>query len=151
MFLTRFVVFILAALVLSACASKPSEPVPPEIIYGQEMCDQCGMIISEVRFAAAILLANGEYRKFDDVGEMLEYQNEHADEQVEAIFVHDYFSEEWIRGEAAFYVGSEDLQTPMGSGIAAFADRTKAEGFAVEWNGKVQSLEDLRSDAHPDM
>jgi len=151
MFQNRLVALVLAALLLSSCGSKSSEPLPPEIIYGQEMCDRCGMIISDVRFASAILLNNGEYRKFDDVGEMLAYQNDHPDEQVDALFVHDYLSEEWIRGETAFYVQSEDLQTPMGSGIVAFANQVEAESFAVEWHGKVQSLDDLRSGVIPDM
>ena len=47
-------------LVLSACSPKSAEPQPPEIAYGQDTCDACGMIISDAKFAAATLLTSGE-------------------------------------------------------------------------------------------
>lgn len=135
-------------LLLTACTSQPSGPQPPEISYGQEMCDQCGMMIDEPRFAAAILLTNGEYRKFDDVGEMLVYQMEHPEDQVSAWFVHDYNSQGWIRGETAFYVRSEELHTPMGMGIAAFADESDAQDFAAQVDGQVYTLDEIRVQVH---
>jgi copper chaperone NosL len=106
------------------------------------------MQIDEARFAAATMLTSGAYLKFDDIGEMLTYHMEHPQDQVTAWFVHDYQSESWLRGEEAFFARSADLQTPMGSGIAAFAEQADAEAFAREHNGQVFSLDELRADVH---
>ena len=145
-------VLILSCLLLflgaSACTSQPAEPQPPEIDYGQEMCAQCGMIIDEPRFAAATLLTNGEYRKFDDVGEMLVYHMEHPEEQVSLWFVHDYNSEGWVRGETAYYVKSTSLHTPMGTQIVAFADEGDARDFAAQMEGQVYTLDEIRVQVH---
>ena len=128
---------------LSACTTPASDPQPPEITYGQDMCDQCGMVIGEARFAAAILLSSNKYLKFDDIGEMLAYKKARPETQVEAWFVHDYNSEEWLRGESAFFVRSTSLQTPMGTGIVAFKERAVADKFAAENNGIVFNLKEI--------
>lgn len=139
---------LLAVIVLAACAGKPGEPQPPEIQYGQDMCDACGMLISEPRFAAATLLTSGEALKFDDIGEMLVYHMDHPEEQVQAWFVHDYGSESWIRGESAFFVKSDAVKSPMGSGIAAFEEKSDAEAFAAQVQGMVYSLDEIRGQVH---
>jgi copper chaperone NosL len=148
-FKVRSFVFLWVLLTIAvACSPKPEGPQPPEIIYGQEMCSACGMVIDDPRFAAATLLIDGQYLKFDDAGEMLSYHMNHPEDQVAAWFVHDYPSEKWIRGEQAIFVESPSLQTPMGSGIAAFTDRAEAEAFAVERNGKLFTLDEMRAQVH---
>jgi copper chaperone NosL len=141
-----FLLFCLVGLgfTLSGCATNSDQPRPPDIAYGQELCDQCGMTIDEPRFAASTLLTNDEYLRFDDAGEMLVYHMDHPEAQVQAWFVHDYHSEKWLRGEDAFFVESSKLKTPMGTGIVAFAKRADAESFAAEWNGKVYTLDEIR-------
>jgi copper chaperone NosL len=140
--------FGFALAVLAGCKPQPEGPQPPEIRYGQEACSACGMVIDDPRFAAATLLVSGEYLKFDDVGEMLSYHMNHPQDQVAAWFVHDYPTEKWIRGEQAFFVKSQGLQTPMGSGTAAFAHQVAAESFAAERNGEVFSLDKIRAQTH---
>jgi copper chaperone NosL len=135
-------------LLLSACSPKSTGPQPPGIAYGQDTCDACGMIISDAKFAAATLLTGGEALKFDDIGEMVTYHMDHPEKQVNAWFVHDYKSEAWIRGETAFFVLSDQLQTPMGMGVAAFEKREDAEALAAEKSGKVLTLDELRAEMH---
>lgn len=135
-------------LLLTACSPRSNEPQPPNIAYGQDTCDACGMIISDAKFAAATLLTSGEALKFDDIGEMVTYHMDHPEQQVKAWFVHDYQSEAWIRGEAAFFVKSDQLQTPMAGGVAAFEKKDDAEAFAAEKSGKVFTLDELRVEVH---
>lgn len=144
---TLLILWIVLA-VLAGCQPQPEGPQPPEIRYGQDSCSACGMVIDEARFAAATLLVSGEYLKFDDAGEMLSYHMNHPEDQVAAWFVHDYPTEKWIRGEQAFFVKSDELQTPMGSGIATFAERAAAEAFAAERNGTVYTLDHIRAQTH---
>ena len=140
----------LVALLVAACAPKATELQPPEIVYGQAMCDECGMIISEARFAAATLTTAGQPHKFDDIGDMLVYHMDHPEEQVRAWFVHDHNSRSWMRGETAFYVLSTEIKSPMGHGLAAFADRKAAEAFAGQLGAgaRLLTFDELRVEMH---
>ncbi len=146
----RFTPYVLLlTFLLSACASPDAGPRPPEILYGQDVCDECGMIIGEAKYAAATITLDGQAHKFDDAGEMLVYHMEHPEEQVKAWFVHDYPSEAWIRAETAFYVLSPQIASPMGHGIAAFEQRSAAEAFARDRDqAQVLNFDELRVAVH---
>ena len=136
---------------LAACAKGSGEPKPPEILYGQDLCSQCGMVIDDPRFAAATILKDGSSLKFDDAGEMLIYHMNHPEKQVQVWWAHDFRTEEWIRGETAFYVKADTLKTPMGTGIVAFADRAQAEEAAQESKGKIYTFDEIRAQVHMDV
>ena len=133
---------------IAGCTAE-SEPKPPEIAYGHDVCDLCGMIISEPRFASALALTDGRTLKFDDPGEMFAYHRQNAEHAVRAWFVHDYRSEEWVRGEQAFYVFSPEIRSPMGYGIATFAERPAAEAFAHGIGGQPMMFEEARVASGP--
>lgn len=127
------ILLLLLALAASGCgASKPAELRPPDIILGEDTCVDCGMSIMDLRFAAAAVTPDGESLLFDDIGDMLHYRSNNVLPAGTAFFVHDYDSREWIPADLAFYVQSLTLHTPMGSGIAAFAVKTRAEAMASE-------------------
>ena len=140
----KLLIVTLLSLALAACQPKEVELEPPEIAYGQDVCDRCGMIIGEPRYASATQLSKGDYLKFDDAGEMFAYHAANPDIEVLAWWVHDHPSEEWISGETAFYVKSDTLSTPMGTGIACFADESAARQFAAEQNGNVYSFSEIQ-------
>ena len=135
---------LLFAILLSACGgtAASSEPTPPTIHYGEDICEFCGMIISDERYAAGYVTQDGEERIFDDVGGMFQA---HVQEQedVAAFFVHDYEDVSWIRAENAHYVMSEDLATPMLVGVAACATAERAEGLADEVGGTVLTFDEV--------
>ncbi len=135
-------------LALAACGPRSTEPQPPEIVYGEEVCYACGMLISDPKFASATVLASGESLAFDDAGEMFSYHMNHPEKQVAAWFVHDYGTEDWLRGETAFYVQSDSLHTPMGGGLAAFGTREAAEAFAATVDGHVHTFDEIRVEVH---
>lgn len=134
---------ICGVLILTACQSEVDLDSPPEIVYGEDLCDHCNMIISEPRYAASYLTTSGTPRLFDDIGGMMLYHVEH-NEEVHSFWVHDYVSAAWIRGENAFYVITSDLYTPMDYGIFAFESEGRAAEFADEESGSdILSLSDL--------
>jgi copper chaperone NosL len=137
------------ALTLASCSQKSNEPQPPEIIYGQDVCAACGMVIDQPRSASAILLNTGEYLKFDDIGDMIVFPMDRPDKQPAAWFVHDANSEEWIRAETAYYVVSPEIRTPMGYGILAFSNEQSAEEYATPLTeAKVMDFDEVRADIH---
>lgn len=138
---------------LTACGAKASaEPEPPTIHYGEDICEFCGMIISEERYAAGYILADGRQHIFDDIGDMVQHYLA-ANEEVTAFFVHDHTSGMWIRAETATYILSTDLPTPMLSGVAAFPSQDEAMGFNAELGGETLTFEELLSHyrEHPAM
>jgi len=101
------------------------------------------MIINEARYAAAYVTDDGETRRFDDIGGLVAYTQE-VTEDVAVYWVHDFDTEEWLKGDAAIYVTS-DLATPMGFGIVAFTDPDRAEAWAAEKGGMVMTFTELLS------
>ena len=116
-------VFSFLVVLLSACASSEIRPVP---IEASDACSFCKMSISQKQFAAEIIAEDEKVLKFDDIGCLLRYR-ERAGDQLKpaAIFVTDHDSRQWLRAQEAFFVKTE-LKTPMGSGIVAYADKSKA-------------------------
>jgi copper chaperone NosL len=140
-----FVVTVLFVLLLAGCGQAANTDEPPKIVYGQDICDRCGMIINEEAFAAAYWTKGGEERRFDDIGGMMAYIVEEA-EDVASYWVHDYADGEWIRAEEATFVLDQNLKTPMGFGIAAFADPAQAQALAAGQEGvEVLSFAELRA------
>jgi copper chaperone NosL len=133
--------FMIVLLTVSACASGPNLDEPPDIRYGEDVCDRCIMIINEARYASAYVTETGEIRRFDDIGGMVAYKDE-LGEDVAVYWVHDYETEEWLKAEEAVYVKSQQ-QTPMGFGIVAFSERERAEVWADQHDGAVLTFAGL--------
>jgi copper chaperone NosL len=131
------------ALLLSACASSAAaEPAPPTIHYGEDVCEFCGMIISDERYAAGYITADGQQHIFDDIGDMFQAQPANNQEVI-AFFAHNYENNQWIRAEKATFVQSKGLRTPMASGLAAFESAEKAQAFAAEVQGEVMTFSEV--------
>ncbi len=133
--------FAIVMVVLAACGGGPGTPEPAKIRFGETICTECGMIISQPKYASSFAYAESEGRfkslPFDDIGDMLSYMRAHSELTPAGIWVHDYNSEEWIEAEGASYVVSTAIMSPMGHGIAAFADKAAAEQLAAETAGAV--------------
>jgi copper chaperone NosL len=112
----------IASLLFSACGSAASGP--PSIVLDRTSCAGCGMLVSDLRFAAAYRTEEGEELVFDDIGCFL--RNLPA-AGASRVWVKDYETSEWVDGETAFYVRSRAVETPMSGGIVAFASREAAE------------------------
>lgn len=133
----------LAVALLSGCGGGRG-PRPPVIRYDRDVCAQCGMIISDERFAAAYVTKSGEARLFDDIGDMLVYEKEHG-EAVVAYYVHDFRSRKWIPAEAAYYVRGDSVKSPMGWNIAAFENEAEAREFAEKTGSRLMTWQELRA------
>jgi copper chaperone NosL len=142
--ITRILLMLTVALALTlgGCGDSVDPDEPPEIRYGVDVCTHCGMIISEEAYAAGLVSSDGETAIFDDIGEMIDVvQDEGVNER--RVWVKDFESLEWLDGIRSFYVLSDTLITPMGSGVVAFADRPDAEAFADEHAGTVMTWEEI--------
>jgi len=139
---------LLLVVVLGACGSTDPEG-PPDVRYGESVCAECGMILSDERYATATLLEGDrgpEYRLFDDFNCQIDFEADGASSPVLERWVHDHETRAWVRAASATYVRSPELRTPMASEVAAFTTREDAVRAADELDGEVLSFHDLWED-----
>ena len=133
---------VLATLAVIANCQKTS--IQPVAIEANEMCSFCKMDISEKRYAAEFIDADGQAFKFDDIGCMANFINQKkTSAPVRARFVMDFNRHEWLNAESAFYVRSSEFKTPMSGNIVAFRDEAGARDAAAKYHGALLLLDDL--------
>jgi copper chaperone NosL len=131
-------------LLLVGCQQTIDLEAPPEILYGQDVCDECNMIINDPRFAAAYVTADGEVRRFDDIGGMLSHDQKVGEAAV-VYWVHDFSTEAWLDAREAYFVlDNQELITPMGWGIAAFSSESAAADYVSAHSGSVTTYATLQ-------
>lgn len=147
-----WVLWLLIGVLVSACTQGATTPTPPEIRYGEDLCAECNMIISDPRYAAgyAYEISPGRYESlaFDDIGDLLAYHAKHPEQRVVAWYVHDYTTETWLDATTAYYMISDQSHSPMGHGITAHATRAAAKQIGEERAALVLDWNDLQAQAN---
>jgi len=143
-----WVVLLLAGSLLPGVGCGNAEDSgPPAVHVGESVCAECGMIISDKRFATATIIEDERGRSrpilFDDFN--CQHNHPSAARPALATWVHDHATSQWIPAEQAFYVHSPGLLTPMASSIAAFEDVDHAEAMADDLGGRVLTHQQLQA------
>jgi len=142
--LLKILAFAFLSLLVVSCKQKTNPDEPPEILYGEDSCDECAMIISEQRYAASYVTEAGDVRRFDDIGGMM-LHDQKMQEEVYVYWVHDHNSEEWIKArDSTLLVLNPDLITPMGWGLAAFAEQNDADAYVSEHGGTIATFAEIQ-------
>jgi|SRR5262245_6555334 len=131
-----------AVLVFLGACSEAAPPKPVDITAG-DICTYCKKPIADPRFAAEFATRDGFVRKFDDIGCMIEHSKKGKRNAIAAFFTVDYDKKNWMKAEDMSYLRSKNLKTPNGSGIAAFADRSRAQALATQFQGEAVGFDDL--------
>lgn len=144
---TGLAILDLAALIVSVSCGGTPVSGPPAIRLGLDLCDGCGMTISEARHAAALTDAAGERPTllFDDIGCLARYDARTDSTPSGERWVHDYRTGEWVAISAATFVRGAAISTPMGSGVAAFASASDADGLAADRGAERLTWERIRA------
>jgi copper chaperone NosL len=99
------------------------EPTKPDAIkLNSDNCDNCGMTISNPKFAAVLFTTKGRTYKFDDISCLLDYKNDNKEKALNAgLYVANFLSDnKLLPVEIAVYIKGENVKSPMGGNIAAF-------------------------------
>lgn len=141
------IALVVTTVVLLAC-DREQAVEPPTIHFGEDVCDVCHMIISDERYAAGLVTQDETGRRtqlaFDDIGCAFEFEAQHPERPVEAVFVRDLRTQQWLDAEAAHFVHSRDLHTPMAFGLAALADEGAAGEVHERYGGNRIDLTEAR-------
>ena len=104
-------------------------------------CAECGMMVRmDSKFTAKITQGDATLY-FCDIGDLFTHLKK-KNAQDAKIEVKDYTGGEWIDARKAFYVNSnKKFDTPMGWGIAAFADKNDASqsGSVMDFESMIKA------------
>lgn len=117
---------------LMSCISYNPEPIKLHV----DQCEFCKMSISDNKFGAELITDKGRIYKFDDIRCMAEYTLEKK-QNIKSFFVHDYAKDnELIPAETAFFIRSDELNSPMRGNIAAFDNKENFNQFLEKFQAK---------------
>ena len=139
---------IVVLLAFSAVLAGERGAVKPS---AQDKCPVCGMFVAKYPdFVAEIVFKDGSYAFFDGVKDMMKYYfnlkkyNPSKNvEDIDSIYVTDYYDLALMDGKKAWYVVDSDVYGPMGKELMPFQNEADANEFMADHSG--QSL--VRFDA----
>ena len=139
----RLLFVVAAALAVFHAAAVAAETFPPAP-GEREKCPVCGMFVAKYKdFLSAVRFRDGAHAWFDGPKDLYRYLHgmkrytpARRPEEVEAVFVKDYYSLEFIDGRTAFYVTGSDVYGPMGKELIAFGNERDARQFLKDHKGK---------------
>lgn len=115
----RFILPLLALLLVAACSPQP-QTGPVEIKWDRDTCKRCSMAISDRLYAVEVRGGpKQQVTKFDDIGCAIHWLRDQPwgnDAAIE-FWVADYRSGKWLDARQAHYVTGK--RTPMGYGYGA--------------------------------
>lgn len=131
-----FLLFILMGNAFAGPVEKPG---------ADERCPVCGMYVAKyTNWVAAIVFDDGSKYYFDGTKDMLHfyfdvprYKKDKTGKNIEAIYVTDYYTTEFIDARKAAFVIGSDVLGPMGHDFVAFSQKEKAEIFLKDHQGKT--------------
>ncbi|WP_442600595.1 nitrous oxide reductase accessory protein NosL [Paenibacillus sp. KN14-4R] len=131
-------------LLLTGCGKEKYTAVP--VNEATDKCAICNMQVKDEGFAVQLTSKEGKNYKFDDIGCMNEWIGKNGIDKVEAQFVRDYNTKDWIDYQKAQYVYDASFKTPMAYGIYSFKDKQSAQKFMDEQKkGKLMTAAELKN------
>lgn len=150
-YLLSSAILVLSLMLLHTAGCKREVTLdPPALHLGQDTCFACGMIVSDERYAAAIVQnQNGERKQFlfDDLGEMVRFTPPAAAET--RYWAHDVESKQWIDAATAHYVRSPANETPMLTGVVAYTTQAAADTAAKTHDTAAMNFDEVRKPVAP--
>ncbi|HET9053813.1 MAG TPA: nitrous oxide reductase accessory protein NosL [Cyclobacteriaceae bacterium] len=127
------------------------KPEPEALRYGHDVCHTCKMTLVDKKYGAELVTAKGKVYKFDDVNCMAGFIHSGYlnDQTISLTLITDYAQPgTLIPAEAAFYLKSDNLRSPMASGIAAFGsgevlqkNKETLTGTELRWSEVLTQFE----------
>jgi nitrous oxide reductase accessory protein NosL len=130
-------------LLLAGC-TRAADLAPPVLRLGEQECEACRMLISDERYAVALVVAHrGDTVKlaFDDLNCAILHLADSPPAVPHRLYVHDHETNAWIDARTAVFVRSDKLETPMAAQVAAASDQAGAERLLARYPGQILTFE----------
>ncbi|MFF6017611.1 nitrous oxide reductase accessory protein NosL [Lysinibacillus fusiformis] len=141
--MTRWIaILVICSTILGGCSDKTYNP--RDIIRETDICEICNMSIVHHEYAGQIVLTNGDYKIFDDIGCLMDYLALNGEEEIGAAYIKNNANNEWIDVYKATYVYNAGYWTPMNYGVLAFATKDEAQEWMTnEGEGQLLAYQNL--------
>ena len=129
-------------LTLGACG----EPGPRPLVAGVDACADCLMVLDAGGHGAQLVSSTGRIHTFDSVECMANYlRTAVGDDEVHSLWVVDFGEPgRLVPAEAAQYLVSPTLGSPMGLGVTAFARPEDRDGAVHAFGGEPLDWTDVQ-------
>lgn len=136
--------FILSVLVLAVAVTGTAFAADPVKPSGSDKCPVCGMFVAKYPdFLAQVIFKGGSNAVFDGAKDMFQYylnlkkyDASKKSEDIESIYVTDYYGLNAIDAKSAVYVIGSNVTGPMGKELIPFAKKEDADEFMSDHAGK---------------
>jgi copper chaperone NosL len=135
--------YLVSSSLLAGCGTA-DQSRPPNVRFGEEACAFCRMIISDDRFAAAVVIKTGEALKFDDIGCMILHEARQVRPGA-AYWVRNFTGRDWLNAREATFVHSTKFRSPMDHGLAAMPMAQAADELSKSIDGRTLQFSELPS------
>ncbi len=117
---------------------------PKSIDYGSDGCYFCKMTIVDKIHAAEIVTKKGKVYKFDATECMINFLKEFDNSKVELILSNHYYQPEaLIDATKVTFLISDNIPSPMGAFLSAFATIEEAKKIQSNKGGELYTWEEL--------
>ena len=148
MFFRCLVLFICLMVFAAPSAFAERKPVTPT---KNDKCPVCGMFVAKYPdMLSEIILKDGTYAAFDGPKDMFryyldmkKYNPSKTINDIDSIYVHEYYNLTWIDGREAYYVVGSDVYGPMGRELIPFLKKEDASVFMKDHKGKMLRFGDI--------
>lgn len=110
---------------LAACGGGADGPAPVDT--KNDACAWCRMSVSDLRFAAQLTAPGHEPKLFDDAGCLRDWLKAPREAAEWTAWLSDHRTKEWVKATDAEIVRNPAVQTPMDSGLVAWANAASRE------------------------
>ena len=132
---------IVLALTLTTVYGGERKPVKPS---EKDKCSVCGMFVAKYSdFLAEVIFKDGSTFFFDGTKDMFKYYFDlkkynpsKKPEDIDSIYVTDYYNLTLIDGVKSYYVAGSDVYGPMGRELIPFENENDAKEFLKDHKGK---------------
>ena len=138
---TLSLTLLVLALTLTTVYGGERKPVKPS---QKDKCPVCGMFVAKYSdFLAGVIFKDGSTFFFDGTKDMFKYyfnlkkyNPSKKQEDIDSIYVTDYYNLNLIDGFKAYYVLGSDVYGPMGRELISFEREGDPNGFMIDHRGK---------------
>ena len=110
----------LSVVLVAACGGGTDGPAPVDT--KNDACAWCRMSVSDLRFAAQLTAPGHEPKLFDDAGCLRDWLKAPREAAEWTAWLSDHRTKEWVKATDAVLVRDPAVQTPMNSGLVAWAN-----------------------------
>jgi copper chaperone NosL len=133
-----------AAVIMVFFISCNTKPQP--FNFGKDVCDFCKMTIVDRKFGGEVTTKKGKAYKFDDLHCLTSFleAGSVAEKDISKTLVINYNKEnDFIDVNSAFFVKSEELNSPMNGNVAGFNSEIEAKAIASEKSGSITKWNEI--------